>query len=77
MKLGGSSVTLHIYVPDAEAAIARAAAAGATVTMPAQPMFWGDMYGMVTDPFGHVWAIATPMGEPKNSAELAAALQEA
>ncbi|GGD98622.1 glyoxalase [Polymorphobacter glacialis] len=76
-KLGGSSVTLHIYVPDAAAAIARAAAAGATVTMPAQAMFWGDMYGMVIDSFGHVWSIATPMGEPKNSAELAAALQEA
>nr|WP_310523926.1 VOC family protein [Polymorphobacter sp.] len=75
--LKGSSVTLHMYVPDAAAAIAKAAAAGATVTMPAQAMFWGDMYGMVTDPFGHVWSIATPMGEPKTSAELAAALQEA
>ena len=75
--LGGTPVTLHLYVPDATAAIARAAAAGATVTMPAQPMFWGDLYGMVTDPFGHIWSIATPMGEPKTSAELTAALQAA
>ncbi|KAB7646185.1 VOC family protein [Polymorphobacter fuscus] len=72
--LNGSSVTLHLYSDDATAAIARAAAAGATVTMEAQPMFWGDMYGMVTDPFGHVWAIATPMGPPKTADELAAAM---
>lgn len=75
--LGGSPVTLHMFVPDAEAAIARAAAVGATVTMPAQPMFWGDLYGMVTDPFGHVWSIATPLGPPKTGAELAAAMQGA
>lgn len=75
--IGGTSVTLHIYSPDARAAIAKAAAAGATVTMEAKPMFWGDLYGVITDPFGHVWSIATPMGEPKTSAELAAALKEA
>lgn len=75
--LKGTPVTLHMQVPDAEAAIARAAAAGATVTMPAQPMFWGDMYGMVTDPFGHVWSIATPMGAPKTGEELVAAMTEA
>jgi len=37
----------------------RRAAAGATVTMPAQDMFWGDRYGKVTDPFGHEWSFAT------------------
>jgi PhnB protein len=57
-KLGGTGVTLHQYVPDADAAIARAAAAGATVTMPAQDMFWGDRYGQVVDPFGHTWSFA-------------------
>lgn len=77
LTLKGSPVSLHVYAPDATAAIARAEAAGATVTMPAQPMFWGDLYGMVTDPFGHVWSIATPMGPPKSSEELAAALAEA
>ena len=56
--LGGTSVTLHQYVPDADAAIARAAEAGATVKMPAQDMFWGDRYGQVVDPFGHLWSFA-------------------
>ena len=36
------------------------AAAGATVNMPAEDMFWGDRYGQVTDPFGHVWSFGTP-----------------
>jgi PhnB protein len=58
LKLGGCSVTFHQYVPDADAAIAKAAAAGATVTMPAQDMFWGDRYGQVVDPFGHTWSFA-------------------
>ena len=57
-SLGGTSVTLHQYVPDADAAIARAAEAGATVKMPAQDMFWGDRYGQVVDPFGHTWSFA-------------------
>jgi PhnB protein len=77
LALGGTAVTLHIYSPDAEAAIAKAAAAGAVVTMPAQPMFWGDMYGMITDPFGHIWSIATPMREPMTSDELETAMKEA
>lgn len=59
--LGGSPVTLHQYVPNCDAAIKRAADAGATVTMPAQDMFWGDRYGQVTDPFGHIWSFATPL----------------
>jgi PhnB protein len=58
LKLGGSSITLHQYVPSADAAIAKAAEAGATVTMPAQDMFWGDRYGQVKDPFGHTWSFA-------------------
>lgn len=77
LALGGTSVTLHIYSPDAKAAIAKARSAGATVIMEAQPMFWGDMYGMVTDPYGHVWSIATPMGPPKTDEELAAAMKDA
>jgi PhnB protein len=57
--LGGTPVTLHRYVSDCDKAIERAAQAGATVVMPAQDMFWGDRYGVVTDPFGHTWSIAT------------------
>ena len=37
--------------------------AGATVKMPAADMFWGDRYGVITDPFGHSWSIATPQRE--------------
>lgn len=54
----GTSVTLHLSVPDADAAAAKAVAAGATLTMPVAEMFWGDRYGIVTDPFGHRWSIA-------------------
>lgn len=59
--LGGSPVTLHLHVDNADAAIERAAAAGATVTMPATDMFWGDRYGQVKDPWGHSWSIAHPI----------------
>jgi uncharacterized glyoxalase superfamily protein PhnB len=57
--LGGTPVVIHLYVEDAEAVVAQAAEAGATVTMPVQDTFWGDRYGQVTDPFGHQWSIAT------------------
>ncbi|MBX3352546.1 MAG: VOC family protein [Phycisphaeraceae bacterium] len=57
--LGGSTVTIHRYVKDCDAAIAKAEKAGATVLMPAEDMFWGDRYGSVTDPFGHTWSFAT------------------
>ena len=58
-KLNGSPVTLHVYVPDADRAFAQAVAAGATVRMPLENQFWGDRYGQVVDPFGHIWSIAT------------------
>ncbi|HZN64906.1 MAG TPA: VOC family protein [Tepidisphaeraceae bacterium] len=57
--LGGTPVTIHRFVEDCDAAIRRATDAGATVKMPPQDMFWGDRYGVVTDPFGHSWSIAT------------------
>ena len=57
--LGGTPVVLHLYVEDAAAAVAQAAEAGATVTMPVQDTFWGDRYGKLTDPFGHHWSVAT------------------
>lgn len=50
---------LHLYVKDCDAAIARAVEAGATVTMPAADMFWGDRMGGVVDPFGISWGVAT------------------
>ena len=57
--LGGSPVTVHLYVSDADKVFAQAVAAGATVTMPIADMFWGDRYGQLADPFGHRWSIAT------------------
>lgn len=56
---GGTSVTLHLNVPDVDAFAKRAVDAGAKLTMPPADMFWGDRYGQVEDPFGHRWAIAT------------------
>jgi|SRR5688500_13699097 len=56
-SLGGTATGVFLYVPDADAAFARAVAAGATVLMPLANMFWGDRYGQLSDPFGHEWAI--------------------
>jgi uncharacterized glyoxalase superfamily protein PhnB len=57
--LKGTPVTIHRYVTNCDAAIKRAQDAGASVLMPAADMFWGDRYGIVTDPFGHNWSFAT------------------
>lgn len=61
--LGGVHGSLHIYVDDADAALARAVAAGCEVRAPMEDAFWGDRYGKVTDPFGHEWGIATRVKE--------------
>jgi uncharacterized glyoxalase superfamily protein PhnB len=58
-SLGGTPVTIHLSVADADAAFKRATAAGATARMPVTDMFWGARYGMVVDPFGHLWSMAT------------------
>ncbi|WP_414440047.1 VOC family protein [Burkholderia sp. 22PA0106] len=58
-RLNGTPVTLHLYVEDVDAVVARAVAAGGTLTMPVANMFWGDRYGQLTDPFGHRWSVAT------------------
>jgi uncharacterized glyoxalase superfamily protein PhnB len=60
-SLGGSPVTLHLYVPDCDAVYDRATKAGCTILMPPADMFWGDRYAKVEDPFGHHWSIATHM----------------
>jgi uncharacterized glyoxalase superfamily protein PhnB len=58
-SLKGSPVTIHLYVENADATVERAVAAGAKVIMPLDDMFWGDRYGILEDPFGHRWSIAT------------------
>ncbi|MFZ5616865.1 MAG: VOC family protein [Pseudomonadota bacterium] len=61
--LGGTPVTIHLIVDDADALVSRAVKAGATIVMPVAEQFWGDRYGIVEDPFGHKWSIATPIRE--------------
>jgi PhnB protein len=46
-------------VKDVDDAFSRAGAAGAEVKMPLDNIFWGDRYGVLTDPFGHSWSLAT------------------
>jgi PhnB protein len=58
-SLGGTPVTIHLYVKDCDAVYAKAVAEGATSKMAPADMFWGDRYSVVTDPFGHCWSIAT------------------
>lgn len=67
--LGGTPVTLHLNVANADDAISKAEAAGATVKMPAADQFWGDRYGIVEDPWGHNWSIAHPLRETPMSPE--------
>ncbi len=57
--LGGTSVSIHLQVEDVDAAFKKAVDAGATPMMPPADMFWGDRYGVVVDPFGHKWSVAT------------------
>ncbi|MBA3678130.1 MAG: VOC family protein [Sphingosinicella sp.] len=77
-SLGGSPVTIYLNVPDVDDAVARAEAAGATIKMPVADQFWGDRYGMIQDPFGHNWSIATPLRDkPMNESELREAAQKA
>jgi PhnB protein len=59
LTLGGTPVRLHIYTEDVDSLFARATKAGATVMMPVADQFWGDRYGVLADPFGHEWSIAT------------------
>lgn len=76
--LDGTPVTLHLNVANADEAIARAAAAGATVKMPAADQFWGDRYGIVEDPWGHNWSIAHPLRDtPMSFDELREAAKSA
>ena len=72
--LGGTAVTLHLYLPDIDSAYARAQNAGCEAVMPPQDMFWGDRYGRLVDPYGHSWAMATHVRDvsPEEMREAAA-----
>src|SRR5215469_7767953 len=58
-SLGGSTCLFQIGVADVDAAYQRAVDNGATPALPPTDMFWGDRYGWVRDPFGHMWALCT------------------
>ena len=58
-SLGGSPVSILLYFEDVDAVVARTVAAGAKLTRPVQDQFYGDRNGVIEDPFGHVWTIAT------------------
>ena len=57
--VGGSTCTLNIYIDDVDKLFQQAVQAGGKSVMDPSDMFWGDRYGTLTDPFGHVWSIAT------------------
>jgi len=74
--LAGSPVTLHPYVGDVDAVVARAVAAGAASTRPSADPFYGDCSRALTGPFGRRWFVAAhredvPPDEPKRRAEAA------
>ena len=57
--IGGTPVSLNVYVEDADATFERAIAAGATPLQPVENQFYGDRIGWFEDPWGHHWAVAT------------------
>jgi PhnB protein len=71
----GGRIGLHLEVPDADAAEARAAQAGARIVLPVAEMFWGARYGKLSDPFGIVWSVSTQVRQP-SEAEMKAAIAE-
>jgi PhnB protein len=74
-ELGGTSASVFMYVEDVDAVVKQAVDAGATVAMEVADQFWGDRFGSVKDPFGHLWSIATHVEDvpPEEMAERAKA----
>lgn len=62
-SLGGTSVSIHLYVDDCDAMVANMRANGAEVLQEPEDMFWGERFARVVDPFGHAWNIATTIKE--------------
>jgi PhnB protein len=78
-ELGGTSASVFLYVEDVDAVVQRATEEGGTITREVADQFWGDRFGAVTDPFGHVWTIATHVEDvpPEEMAERAKAAMAA
>jgi PhnB protein len=72
-EIGGTSASVFMYVEDVDSVVKKAVDEGATVTMEVEDQFWGDRFGTITDPYGHVWSIATHIEDltPEEIAERA------
>ena len=70
-ELGGTSASIFLYVEDVDAVVKQAVDTGSTITMEVADQFWGDRFGSVQDPFGHLWSIATHVEDvpPEEMAE--------
>ena len=68
--VGGSPVSLYVYLPDVDSVVKKAVAEGAKILKPVQDQFYGDRNGFIRDPFGHLWGIATHV-EDVSPAEMA------
>ena len=58
--LQGTPVVIHLNVAEVDAVFSQAVKAGAKAVLQPTDMFWGDRYGQVEDPFGHLWSMSTP-----------------
>jgi PhnB protein len=74
-ELGGTTANMFLYVEDVDAVVERAVDAGGRIEMEVADQFWGDRFGVVQDPFGHLWSIATHVEDvpPEEMAERAKA----
>jgi PhnB protein len=74
-SIGGTPVTVHVYVADADEVFAKALAGGATALRPVEDQFYGDRSGQFVDPFGHRWNVASHV-EDVSEAEMARRMAE-
>jgi len=75
-EVGGTTAGVFLYVEDVDAVVKKAVDAGATITMEVADQFWGDRFGSIKDPFGHIWSVATHV-EDVPPAEMAQRAKEA
>jgi PhnB protein len=75
-SIGGSPVSMFLYVEDVDTIFNKAVSAGSRVLDPVKDQFWGDRLGRLEDPFGHVWSISTHK-EDLSPAELKKAAESA
>jgi PhnB protein len=61
--IGGTPVTISVYVEDVDGVVERAVQAGATLLRPVEDQFYGDRSGQLEDPFGHRWSVATHVAD--------------